>query len=151
VIHCRIDTRLDHDSDHLPIATTIDWSWQPASQSRKRLWAKTNVPLLRQTVKIRLPQVPNATELQDEGNIDRYVSAIIDALSAGIDASTPWSNPSPRSIPGFDQECKDICAEVQQLRRRWQQTRLEDDYNAYRETCNLEKLLLTARDAKELG
>jgi ribonuclease HI len=136
VIHCRIDTRLDHDSDHLPIATTIDWSWQPAPPSRKRLWAKTNVPLLQQTVKNRLPQVPKATELQDEESFDRYVSAIIGAIDAGIEASTPWSNPSPRSIPGFDQECKDICAEVQQLRRRWQRTRLEDDYEAYREACN---------------
>jgi ribonuclease HI len=136
VIHCRIDSRLDHDSDHLPIATTIDWSWQPAPLLRKRLWAKTNVLLLRQTVQNRLPQVPNATELQDEGSIDSYVTAIVDALGAGIDASTPWSNPSPRSIPGFDQECKDICAEVQRLRRRWQQTRLNDDYEAYREACN---------------
>jgi hypothetical protein len=68
--------------------------------------------------------VPNATELSDEESID--------TLNAGIDASTPWSNPSPRSIPGFNQECKDICAKVQQLRRRWQRTRLEDDYEAYR-------------------
>ncbi|KFZ04770.1 hypothetical protein V502_09996, partial [Pseudogymnoascus sp. VKM F-4520 (FW-2644)] len=65
-----------------------------------------------------LSQAPSATELQDKESIDEYVRSIINALNAGIDASTPWSNPSPHSIPGLDQECKDICAEVQQLRRR---------------------------------
>jgi hypothetical protein len=80
--------------------------------------------------------VPDITELKDNESIDKYIHSIINALNAGIDASTPWSNPSPRSIPGFEQECKDICAEVQQLRRRWQRTRLEDDYEAYREACN---------------
>lgn len=58
------------------------------------------------------------------------------ALDAGIEASTPWSNPSPRSILGFDQECKDICTEVQQLRRRWQSTRQDDNYKAYRQARN---------------
>ena len=108
-IYCKVDTSLDCDSDHLPIAIAIDWSWQPATPSRKRLWTKTNLSLLQQTVKERLPRVPNATELRDKDSIDEYVRSIINALKAGIDASTPWSNPSPRSISGFDQECKDIC------------------------------------------
>ena len=25
-IYCKVDTSLDYDSDHLPIATAIDWS-----------------------------------------------------------------------------------------------------------------------------
>jgi hypothetical protein len=135
-IYCKIDTSLDHDSDHLPIAIAIDWSWQPAVPIGKRMWAKTNPLVLRQKVKERLPQTPNAMELKDNESIDECVRSIIDALNAGIDASTPWSNPSPRSIPGFNQECKDICIEVQQLRRRWQRTRCEEDYNAYREARN---------------
>jgi hypothetical protein len=136
IIHCRVDTRLDHNSDHLPIAVVINWDWQPATPVRRQVWAKTNLPLLRQTVNGRLPQVPYTTELGDKESIDEYVRLIINALNAGIDASTPWSNPSPHSIPGFSQDCKEICAEVQQLRRRWQRTRLEDDYEAYREARN---------------
>ena len=136
VIHCRIDRRLDHDSDHLPISLVIDWSWQRAAPTRKRLWTKTNLPILRQMVKERLPRPDDSTELGDKESIDIYVTSIVNALDAGIDVSTPWSNPSPRSIAGFDQECKDICTEVQQLRRRWQRTRQEDDYEAYRQARN---------------
>lgn len=45
VTHCKIDRSLDCESDHLPIAIAIDWSWQPAQPKRERLWAKTNLPL----------------------------------------------------------------------------------------------------------
>lgn len=69
----------------------------------------------------------------DKQSIDDYVQKIVNALTEGINASTPWSNPSARSIPGFNQECKDLCTEVQRLRRRWQRTRLDEDHEAYRE------------------
>jgi hypothetical protein len=122
VVHCKIDREVNCDSDHLPIALAVDWSWQPTNPTRKRLWAKTNLAELRKTVKAHLPQSGDTTELRDKDDIDKFVSSIISALDAGIAASTPWSNPSPRSIAGFDQECKDICTEVQQLRRRWQRS-----------------------------
>jgi ribonuclease HI len=75
-------------------------------------------------------------ELSDKDSIDIFVSCIISALEAGIEASTPWSNPSPRSIAGFNQECKGLCTEVQQLRRRWQRSRQDEDYEAYRQARN---------------
>ena len=53
VVYCIIDKRLDCDSDHLPIALAVVWNWQPADPIKKRLWAKTNVPILRQTIKDR--------------------------------------------------------------------------------------------------
>jgi hypothetical protein len=134
-IYCKLDRDLDCDSDHLPIATAVDWDWKPSPILRKRLWTKTNLQLLQQTVKDQIDRIPN-TALKDGDSIDEYVGSIITALQAGIDASTPWSNPSPRSIPGFDQECKDLCREVQQLRRRWQRTRLDSDHESYREACN---------------
>uniref|UniRef100_A0A1L7UN13 Reverse transcriptase n=1 Tax=Fusarium mangiferae TaxID=192010 RepID=A0A1L7UN13_FUSMA len=136
VIHCRIDRNLDCDSDHLPISLATDWNWKPATMVRKRLWAKTDITKLRRTVERHLPQLCDSTELNDKESIEGLVSSIVNALEAGIEASTPWSNPSPRSIAGFNQECKEICTEVQQLRRTWQRTRQEDDYEAYRQARN---------------
>ena len=135
VTHCRIDRELDCDSDHLPIAVAMDWRCKLAAPTKKRLWAKTNSTALRQTVKNHLEGNDTGT-LSDERSIDNAVSPIINALEAGIEASTPWSNPSPHSIAGFDQECKDMCSHVQQLRRRWQRTRHDDDYEAYRQARN---------------
>ncbi|KAJ9137654.1 Endonuclease/exonuclease/phosphatase [Pleurostoma richardsiae] len=136
LVCCRIDQQLDCDSDHLPLELTIDWRWQPATPTRKRLWAKTNPAVLRQTLQDRLLAAGDGTELTDHSSIDHLVSAIVEAIQVAIGASTPWSNPSPRSIAGFDQECKDLCSEVQRLRRRWQRTRQDDDYEAYRQARN---------------
>jgi hypothetical protein len=119
VIHCKIDRKLDCNSNHLLISLVFDWRWQSANPTRKRLWTKTNVEILRRTVEAHLPRTSGTLKLRDKDSINKFVSSIISALDAGIEASTPWSNPSPRSIAGFDQECKDLCTEVQQLRRRW--------------------------------
>jgi hypothetical protein len=37
VIHCKIDRKLDCDSNHLLISLVFDWSWQPANLIRKHL------------------------------------------------------------------------------------------------------------------
>lgn len=136
IIHCKIDRSLDYDSDHLPITLAIDWSWQAAAPMGKRIWVKTDVTKLRRVVQGRISRIHDIAELRDEESIDDFVSVIVRALDAGIEASTPWSNPSPHSIAGFDKECKSICAEVQGLRRRWQRTRRDDDYEAYRQARN---------------
>ena len=136
MLYCKIDSGRDCDSDHLPITTAFAWEWTATVPIHKRQWARMDVPILQQTLKKRLPEVPTATALDGKYSIDQYVEAIVNALQAGIEASTPWSNPSPRSVPGFDRECKDICREVQKLRRLWQKTRLEDDYEAYRRARN---------------
>lgn len=136
VVHCKIDREMDCDSDHLPIALAIDWNWKSAEPTKKRLWTKTNLAVLRETVRAHLPHPDITPRPRNKECIDKFVSSIIKALDAGIDASTPWSNPSPRSISGFDQECKDICTEVQQLRRTWQRSRQDEDYEAYRNARN---------------
>jgi len=80
---------LDYDSDHLPIAVAIDWRWQPATPTRKRIWAKTKIPVLRQTVEERLSRLNDGTELRNSESIDRFTSSIVEALDAGVEASTP--------------------------------------------------------------
>ena len=114
-------TSRDYDSDHLPISTALTWDWQAAAPVRKRLWAKTDFSKLRQTVKEGLAG-GSIKDLGGKHDLNERVQFIVKALQAGIDASTPWSNPSPRSVSGFGPECKDICTEVRQLRRRWQRT-----------------------------
>jgi hypothetical protein len=96
----------------LPIAVAIDRSWKFADPVKKRLWVNTNVPQLRQVVKKELSQVPVDINLRDRTSIDEHVGLIIRARQAGIDAATPWSDPSSRSISGFTHDCKEICTEV---------------------------------------
>ena len=73
---------------------------------------KIRPSVLREVVKERLSRLDETVELRDKDGISKFVSAAIDALEASVEALTPWSSPCPRSIPGFDQECKDICTKV---------------------------------------
>ena len=64
------------------------------------------------------------------------------ALTAGVNESTPWKNPSAHTIPGFDEECKKACTETQRLRRNWQCTRSEQDWRAYKKARNAKGRLI---------
>ena len=118
-MYYKIEGDLDCDSDHLPVVSSVICDWQPAAPTRKRQWAKMDIPMLQRTLKERLPRVPADTTLDSSQSIDAYVGLIVEALRVSVEASTPWSNLSPRSVPGFDQECKEVCREVQRLWRRW--------------------------------
>lgn len=89
IIHCKINGSVDCDSNHLPITLAIEWSWQSAVLTRKRLWAKTDLTTLRRTVQEQLLGICDIVELRDKDSIDRFVSTIINALNVGIEASTP--------------------------------------------------------------
>lgn len=89
MIHCKIDRKVDCDSDHLSIGLVFDWNWQPETPAKKRLWAKTNSENLRKIVQAHLPRTDVISELTDRDCIDKFVSFIIEALETGIAASTP--------------------------------------------------------------
>lgn len=135
-MHVTIDNDLDSESDHLPINITINREWLAAAKVKRRMWDKTNVPILQQTVKDELSKINEGARLESRDDIDTLVSSIVHALEVGVEASTPWANSSPRSVPGFSEQCKVTCTEVQQLRRRWQRSRLDEDYECYRQARN---------------
>jgi hypothetical protein len=90
VIHCKIDRKLDCDSDHLPISLVFDWSWQPANPTRKRLWTKTNVEILRRTVEAHLPEQAAPWSLET-----RTVS-----INSSPPSSARWMPASTHQPPG---------------------------------------------------
>jgi hypothetical protein len=63
---------------------------------------KTDITKLQRVVQGGISGIHSIAELRDEESIDDYISIIVRALDAGIEASTLWSNPSPHSIVGFN-------------------------------------------------
>jgi hypothetical protein len=131
---------VDCDSDHLPISVQFNWEWKPAVARRTRRWKDTDVEKLRLNVQTRLnePQLTSDTPKA----LDDQAEQLIRTITSAIDKSTPWNNPSPKSVPGFSRECKDACNETQRLRRRWQFTRLEEDWRAYTKSRNAKGRLI---------
>lgn len=141
LLQCKIAHELDCDSDHLPVSTWFNWDWKEATIRRTRRWAAMDVEKLRSIVQTETHRA-ELTSWDSPRALDDQTTHLIDTLTKAVDRSTPWNNPSPRSLPGFDKECKDACAEAQRLRRQWQWTRSEEDWQAYKTVRNAKGRLI---------
>lgn len=137
LIHCKIAHELDCDSDHLPISIQFDWEWKEATRRRTRNWAATDIEKLRAAVKTGTQQLQQLNlSMATPDGLEELTTQLTQILGKAIDMSTPWNNPSPRAISGFDKDCKQACTETQQLRRQWQLSRLDEDCQAYKKARN---------------
>lgn len=141
LIHCKIAHGLDCDSDHLPISLHLNWAWRRAKIRKTRRWASTDVDKLRSVVQEEVHRLQSA-DLDTPDALDSQVTQLVQILTTAIDKSTPWNNPSPRAVPGFNKECKEACSETQRLRRRWQRSRLDEDRQAYNKARNAKGRLI---------
>jgi exonuclease III len=122
--YCGVPNDLDHQSDHLPIATTIMTTVTTSMPQERWQWQRTDEKTMNDTVRVCLPrQAP----LGSPEAIDRRVQEIVAAITKAIKKSTPKARPSEESKPGWTQECKDAQMTARRLRRRYQRTRSESD------------------------
>ncbi|EDN02399.1 predicted protein [Histoplasma mississippiense (nom. inval.)] len=143
--YCGLREDLDHQSDHQPIAVTIMTAVETCDPPDQWQWQRTNT----QTLELELQRnLPHPTVLDSEASVDQ-VQGLVHAITRAIDASTPKAKPSDRSIPGWTQECKEAQRTARRLRRRYQKTRLESDWEAYCQARNYKGRLIkkTLRDA----
>jgi len=142
LIHCKIDHSMDCDSDHLPIDIQFNWVWNKVTPRQTRRWAATDMDTLQNRIKERVAELQQA-DVSTPDNLDKLTEQFVHTLQDAISASTPWNNPSPRSIPGFDKYCKQACSQTQQLRRKWQLSRLEEDWQEYKKARNQKGRLIS--------
>lgn len=96
---------MDHDSDHVPLETIL------AKPTYKRMipeqwnWESTEKDQLLRVLVQNLPDLSTLAMAQD---IDQATQAIIAAILTLVEESTPRSRPSPRSVPGWTRECKEV-------------------------------------------
>lgn len=131
--------RMDHDSDHIPVETTIVLKTLDQPSARRRNWDKIN----HKTFNLILEE--NFPSLQDciQGDLKQATTRVIDALTEAVAKSVPMSHPSERSLPYFTPECKEACRETNRIRRRWQSSRSEEDHERYRKACNHKKWIIS--------
>jgi len=146
LVFCGVREDLDHQSDHLPIVTTIMTEVEMVKPPEQWQWQRTDAKILDMEMDKGLPPL---TSLDSEEEIDRRVRDLVAAISGAIEASTPKTRPSDRSLSGFTQERKEAQKTAQRLRRKYQRTRNQDDWEAYRQTRNHKGSLIrkTGRDA----
>jgi YD repeat-containing protein len=145
-VFCGVREDLDHQSDHLPVATTVMIEVETREPPERLQWQRTDHGILTREFEKNLPPL---TAISSKNELDKRVEGIINAITKAIEASTPKAKPSPRSIHGWTEECKAAQMTARRLRRRFQRTRLEADWEAYRQARNYKGRLIkkTLRDA----
>lgn len=133
MIRCEVDHNIDHDSDHLPIATSLHLAVTELQREEKRKWKAVDKEMFIETLHGSLPQLRRP---RTKAALDGYVETIIDALSAAIKAAVPTSTLSPKSRRGWDEQCAAILAETKRLRRHYSERQTEESWEAYREARN---------------
>ncbi|KAI3528112.1 reverse transcriptase, partial [Colletotrichum abscissum] len=133
MIRCEVDHNINHDSDHLPIATSLHLAVTELQREEKRKWKAIDKETFIETLRGSLPEIQRP---RTKTALDRYVETTIDALSAAIKAAVPTSTLSPKSRRGWDEQCAAILAETKRLRRDHSERQTEESWEAYRTARN---------------
>ncbi|OHE90236.1 zinc knuckle [Colletotrichum orchidophilum] len=128
LIKCGIDDNANHDSDHLPIATSLDLTVAQLQQEETRDWKSLDATIFTKVVKRKLPPLRRP---RTKAALDRYISEIIEALTTAINEGVPTKARSPRSRPGWNKECAEVLAETKRLRRRYNMEPTEQSWQEY--------------------
>jgi hypothetical protein len=133
VIRSQVDRNLDHDSDHLPISTTIDMRTQQLNATPRRDWKRSDEKTYYKTLKRALPPLRRpATKTA----LDAYVQEIVEAVQGAIDKAVPYARPSDHVRQGWSEECSAVLAEAKRLKRVHSQRHTDESWEAYRAARN---------------
>ncbi|KAK2922996.1 hypothetical protein FoTM2_017264 [Fusarium oxysporum f. sp. vasinfectum] len=133
LIQCEIETDMDHDSDHLPITTSLDLNTVKMIAKPRRNWKAVDEKTFTRVLQRELPPQRRS---RTKTALDRHVEEVMAAITAAVDEAVPKTVPSPRSKPGWNEECAAALAESKRLRRRHSLYRTEETWEAYRAARN---------------
>ncbi|OHW95426.1 reverse transcriptase [Colletotrichum incanum] len=133
IIRCEVDHDINHDSDHLPIVTSLHLAVAELQLEKKRNWKAIDEKTFIQTLRASLPQLQRP---RTKTALDGYVEATVEAISTAIEASVPTKVPSTKSRTGWTEECAYTLAEAKRLRRVYSEQQTEESWEAYKEAKN---------------
>ena len=147
LITCR--TKSDtYGSDHYPIETRFTLHTIVQENQEKRHFKKTDPEKLRSQMEEELKHLrvhwPETTE-----DLEQQVEGLITAIHRSIEVSTPMLRICKRSVPGFDEECKEAQMRARRLRKHFMKTHDEVDWEVYVLARNETKSLIRRKKRKE--
>lgn len=99
----------------------------------KRLLAKIDLDLLIETLQQNLANIPHLPS-RTAKKLDEKVLFLVKAIDIATDISIPKARLCPKSIPRFDEECKDAQIIARRLKKIWKKEGTEKNWEALRLT-----------------
>ncbi|EGU88459.1 hypothetical protein HZS61_008437 [Fusarium oxysporum f. sp. conglutinans] len=124
---------MDHDSDHLPIVTSLDLNTVKLPVRPRRNWKALDEKMFFRALQRELPPQQRP---RTKTALDRRVGEMMAAITAAIEEAVPKTTSSPWSRPGWNEECTEALAESKLLRRQHSLYHTEDTWEAYRMARN---------------
>ncbi|KAJ6436839.1 reverse transcriptase [Purpureocillium lavendulum] len=147
LIKCGIDEDINHDSDHLPIVTSLDITTTQLQPKSRLKWKAIDKAAFSKTLRQQLPSIRRP---RTKAALDFYVAEITTALMAAIEAGVPQSiltvtAPSRLCLrhSRWNEECSAILAETKRLRRIYSRDHTVESWEAYRAARNRKKRLIS--------
>ncbi|KAJ5642579.1 hypothetical protein N7490_006579 [Penicillium lividum] len=137
LIACAVSEDTHADSDHLPIATSIDLETQYVEEARRRCWKAMDTEKFLEFVSANLLGKRGIREgATIPRQIDEATESLLSVIQQGVQVSTPWARPSVWAHPGWTPECTEAISTTRRLFRRWRDSKDDQDHQEYRTARN---------------
>ena len=133
LIRSEVGRELDHDSDHLPIVTSLDMNAACLNREARRKWKALDEKAFDARLHLGLPSLRRP---RTKAALERYVQELVAALQKAADEAAPVQRPSSKARTGWNDECSEALAETKRLRRIHSLYHTEETWEAYRSARN---------------
>ncbi|KAJ3552812.1 hypothetical protein NPX13_g11028 [Xylaria arbuscula] len=134
IVRSEVDRDLDHDSDHLPIATIFDLRATQLRKKPARNWRELNSEKFQETLARKLPGL---RRLRTIAALEEYVRDVSTAIWEAADEAAPKKYFCNKTREGWSEECKKVLSEAKRLRRLHGLYNTEESWETYRAARNV--------------
>jgi hypothetical protein len=138
VIECQVRQDLDHGSDHFPIATEITLAPVEAPPRQQRSWKRMDIKV----VEVGAQELLLPAQLDSKDAINQYANYLTSFTQQIIEEAVPWAKPSEKAAPWWSLEIGQAVHQERQARRRWERSRLEQDWESWQEAGKTKRKLI---------
>lgn len=131
IISCNIAGDFNHGSDHQPILSK--WTMQTIGNPLipRFLLSKIDIPLIKRKLKEELAKNPPSLCTTAE-QLDAQIDSLISAINTAMNLAIPKAKVSPKSIPEFDEKCKEVQIKARRLKQIWKREETEESWESFR-------------------
>ena len=131
IISCDIAEDFNHNSDHQPILSK--WTMQTIDNPLipRFLLSKIDIPLIKRKLKEELTKnLPSPCTTAEQ--LDVQVDSLISAINTAMNLAISKAKVSPKSVPGFDEKCKEVQMKARRLKKIWKREETEESWENFR-------------------
>ncbi len=123
---CTTREDLHYGSDHFPVMTELEWSWEEAKQRPRRAWKKLEEISTRREVEQganALSYTLRRPELATRDDIDAYLERMLKGFREIVDITIPWKRSHQNAKSYWTARCAKVTLKAKECLREYTRSR----------------------------